>query len=84
MSEAETLATVLGLVAGYEIRLGHGLAVCRLDEDSYIVEYETPGKDGEAEFREKSFKLASKAAEFFVEQRHKQKLGADFENPDDE
>ena len=84
MNEAEILAKVLDLVAGYEIRLGQGLAVLRLDDDAFIVEYETQNSEGNYELREKSFTTGQKASEFFVEHRLKYKVGADFDIPDED
>ncbi len=84
MNEAETLAKVLDLGAGYEIRLGQGLAVLCLDQDAFIVEYETKNSQGEYESREQQFRNGQKAAEFLVEHRLKNKIGADFDIPDED
>jgi len=82
MDEIEVLARLLDLPAGYEVTLGRELTACRLDEGSFLVEYETQGRDGDPVLKEKAFSSAKAAAEFLVGQRRSRKLGADFEETD--
>lgn len=84
MNEAEILARLLDLPAGFEVSLGRELTTCRLDEGSFLVEYEAFARDGELVLKEKTFKTAKAAAEFFIELRHQKKLGSDLEEIDED
>ncbi len=82
MNEAEALANVLDLTAGYEIRMGETLSIVRLDQEVFLVEYESTDIKGEPVMLHKSFPTPQKASEFFVENRLKLQIGMDFVDPD--
>lgn len=82
MDETEILARLLEHPAGFEVSLGRELSACRLDQGSFVVEYEAKGRDGDPVLKEKSFTTAPAAAEFFIKRRHEKKLGADLDEID--
>lgn len=83
MDDIKLIAALVSLAPGYNISIGGGLDITRLDEHIFSVTF--PQTDSiDAVIKEKRFKDAESAAKFFEQKRQTLKLGDDFLAEDDE
>lgn len=83
MSATNLISKLIALEPGYTVSLGGGLEVSRLDETLYSVVFPESGAL-DADIKEKRFKDALAAAEFFEAKRQSLKIGDDFLVEDEE
>lgn len=83
MSASNLIAKLIALEPGYTVSLGGGLEVSRLDETLFSVVFPESGAL-DADIKEKRFKDAALAADFFESKRQALKIGDDFLAEDEE
>lgn len=83
MEDIKIIAALVSLAPGYNISIGGGLDITRLDENIFSVTFpETDAMD--SNIKEKRFKDAESASKFFEQKRQALKLGDDFLTEDDD
>jgi len=83
MEDIKLIAAIVSLAPGYNISIGGGLDITRLDENIFSVTF--PESDNmDSDIKEKRFKDAESAAKFFEQKRQALKIGDDFLTEDDE
>ncbi|MEY4191148.1 MAG: hypothetical protein RIR17_1884 [Planctomycetota bacterium] len=83
MSAINLIAKLIALDPGYTISIGGGLEVSRLDKTTFSVVF-PESSELDANIKEKRFKDAEAASEFFEAKRQSLKLGDDFLVEDEE
>ena len=83
MSAINLIAKLIALDPGYTISIGCVLEVSRLDKGTFSVVFPESG-ELDANIKEKRFKDAEAASEFFEAKRQSLKLGDDFLVEDEE